>query len=186
MKNQFNQIFKSAVALTLFFAILSCSNDPLVETDTLETYDFKLEKAESWEDQIEILTKAMRRFHNFEVAIAQGYVPVSPLVSGMGIHYAKFDYVDMQFDLLKPEILVYHPDENGDMQFVAAEYLYVIPDCFNLSEYPDAPEGFLGGQDEWSVNCYAGPGGWTLHAWVGLENPDGVFAAYNPVLLEED
>lgn len=186
MKNQFKHLIRSAFALTILLSILSCSSDQVVEPDNLETYDFNLEKAETWEEEIEILTKAMRRFHNIDVAIAQGYVPVSPLVDGMGIHYAKFEYVDFQFDLLKPEILVYHPDENGDMQFVAAEYLYVIPECSTRTDYPDAPDGFIGGEDEWHVNCNAGPGGWTLHAWVGLENEAGVFAPYNPALFEED
>ena len=187
MKTNLTSLKKFDKLLYLFALafLLSCSTDP-AEEEIIQTHDFKIEKAETVEDQIEMLTKATRRFHNIDVAIDQGYVAVSPLVEGMGIHYAKFEYVDMEFDLLKPEILVYHPDENGDMQFVAAEYLIVIPDCFNASEYPDAPEGFIGDSDEWEVNCYAGPGGWTLHAWVGLENGDGVFAPFNPALLEEE
>ena len=185
MKIKIFQSLKSAFIVILLFSLISCSSD-IPEEEAFEVYDFKIEKAETSEDQIEMLTKAMRRFHNFEVAVAQGYEPVSPLVPGMGVHFAKLEYVDMHFELLKPEILVYHPDKNGNMQFVAAEYLYVIPNCFDLNEYPDAPEGFLGDKDEWSVNCYAGPGGWTLHAWVGLENDAGVFAPYNPVLFPED
>jgi hypothetical protein len=185
MKNKFVQWASPVFALIFLLTALSCSKAE-VEDGVIETYDFKIEKAETVEDQLELLTKAMRRFHNFEVAEAQGYVPVSPLVPGMGVHYAKPEYVDMQFELLKPEILVYHPDENGVMQFVAAEYLYVIPECFELTEYPEAPEGFIGDQDMWSVNCYAGPGGWTLHAWVGLENADGIFAPFNPALPQDD
>ena len=90
------------------------------------------------------------------------------------------EYVDMKFDLLKPEILVYHPDENGKMQFVAAEYLIPVPNCDQTEDYT-IPEGpFIGEDDHWHLNCAAG--GWTLHAWVGLENPDGVFAPFNPTL----
>jgi len=184
MKNQFNQLIRSALALTILLSILSCSNDRVEEIETIETYDFKLEKAETWEGQIELLTKAMRRFHNFNVAIAQGYVQVSPLVPGMGIHYAKPEYVDLNFEILKPEILVYHPDENGDMQFVAAEYLIPVEDCIPNGDYTPPVVGFLGDQDHWHLNCTAG--GWTLHAWVGLENEDGVFASFNPALLEAD
>ncbi|WP_026914138.1 hypothetical protein [Christiangramia portivictoriae] len=159
--------------------ISSCSSDSL-EEETLSSYDFKLEKAETLEDQLEMLTKAMRRFHNFDVAVDQGYVQVSPLVTGMGYHYAKPEYVDAKFDLLKPEILVYHPDENGEMQFVAAEYLIPIPGCEPDADLPQPNEGFIGNNDYWKINCDAG--GWTLHAWVGLENPDGVFAPFNPRL----
>ena len=179
MKNAVLKTFKTALIFIFLFSVLSCSNDSL-EAEIIETYDFKIEKAESVEDQLEMLTKAMRRFHNFKVAEAQGYVAVSPLVPGMGIHYAKHEYVDMKFEILKPEILVYHPDENGVMQFVAAEYLIPVEDCDPLGEYTSPDDAFLGDQDHWHLNCNAG--GWTLHAWVGLENEAGVFEPFNPAL----
>ncbi len=178
MKSIILQFIKPALFIILMFAV-SCSDEPL-EEEFIESFDFKIEKAESAEDQLEMLTKAMRRFHNFEVAVAQGYIQVSPLVPGMGIHFAKPEYVDMNFEVLKPEILVYHPDENGIMQFVAAEYLIPIPDCDPAIEYSGPPEGFIGSEDIWSVNCAAG--GWTLHAWIGLENEAGVFMPTNPAL----
>lgn len=181
MKNQFTQIVKIAIVVVFSIAISSCSKDSVVEKEALETYDFKIEKAETVEDQLEMLTKAMRRFHNFDVALDQGYVAVSPLVPGMGVHYAKEEYVDMNFEILKPEILVYHPDENGVMQFVAAEYLIPIPDCDPDLNLPQPNEGFMGDDDHWEINCNAG--GWTLHAWVGLHNPAGVFQPGNPDLL---
>ncbi|MCP9198670.1 hypothetical protein MKO06_02040 [Gramella sp. GC03-9] len=178
MKNRILQIAKPVLLLFMVFAT-SCSNEQ-VEEEILKVYDFKIENAGNAEEQLEMLTKAMKRFHNFQVAEAQGYEAVSPLVPGMGVHYAKMEYVDMNFEVLKPEILVYHPDENGDMQFVAAEYLIPIPGCDPDTEYSNAPEGFIGSEDVWAVNCAAG--GWTLHAWVGLENENGVFAPYNPAL----
>lgn len=179
MKNAVLRTVKPALIFIFMFSILSCSNDNL-EPEVIETYDLKIEKAKTVDDQLEMLTKAMRRFHNFQVAIAQGYVPVSPLVPGMGIHYAKPEYVDMKFEILKPEILVYHPDENGVMQFVAAEYLIPVEECDPLGDYALPDDGFLGDQDHWHLNCNAG--GWTLHAWVGLENEAGVFEPFNPAL----
>ncbi|WP_324719991.1 hypothetical protein [Salinimicrobium sp. HB62] len=178
MKNRILLLVKPALLLILMLGV-SCSHDT-AEEEIFETLDFKLEKAETAEDQLEMLTKAMSRFQNFKVALAQGYVEASPLVSGMGIHYVKPEYVDMNFELLKPEILVYHPDENGEMMFVAAEYLIPIPECDPEIEYTNPPEGFIGSEDVWSVNCEAG--GWTLHAWVGLENDAGVFKPLNPAL----
>ena len=177
-KNLFTKPF--LVLPVLFLALISsCSSDPF-EDENLQSYDFKVEKAETLDDQLVMLTKAMRRFHNFDVAVDQGYKQVSPLVPGMGYHYAKEEYVDLKFDLLKPEILVYHPDENGKMQFVAAEYLIPVHNCDQTEDYT-IPEGpFIGEDDHWHLNCTAG--GWTLHAWVGLENPDGVFAPFNPTL----
>ena len=166
MKNNVLECLKPALVLILSLSVLSCSNENL-EEEVLETYDFKIEKAESVEDQLEMLTKAMRRFENFQVAVAQGYEPVSPLVEGMGIHYENSKYVDDKFEILKPEILVYHPDENGLMQFVAAEYLMEVEDCIqeNVDSYTAPSVGFMGDDDQWSLNCRAG--GWTRHAWVG-------------------
>jgi hypothetical protein len=178
MKTRIQKIIKSAL-LIFVMCFASCSTEP-VEEEYFETLNFKIDRAETAEDQLEMLTKAMRRFHNFEVAVAQGYVQVSPLVDGMGIHYAKEEYVDMEFNLLKPEILVYHPDENGEYQFVAAEYLIPVEDCDPNVQYTVPDAGFIGDQDHWHLNCVAG--GWTLHAWVGLENPAGVFAPFNPSL----
>lgn len=179
MKSKILSFIKPALVFVLLFSVLSCSDDP-IEEDILEAYDFKIEKAETVDDQLAMLTKAMRRFHNIEVALAQGYKPVSPLINNMGIHYEKEEYVDMNFEILKPEILVYHPDEDGVMQFVAAEYLIPVVNCEAEGDYIPPSDGFLGDQDQWLLNCRAG--GWTLHAWVGLENPDGVFAPYNPAL----
>ncbi len=178
-----NFLFRRAQLILLIFSaglFFSCSTEKDSEIDSIEVYNFKLEKATTPEAQLEMLTKAMRRFHNFDVAVAQGYIKVSELVPGMGFHFVKPEYVDMKFDILKPEILVYHPDENGVMQFVAAEYLIPVGNCDQSVDYPAPEDGFLGDQDHWHLNCQAG--GWTLHAWVGLENPDGVFAAFNPVL----
>lgn len=179
MKKTVSQFIKPALIFILMLSALSCNNVTL-EEEVLKTYDFKIEKAESVHDQLEMLTKAMRRFHNFDVAVDQGYIPVSPLVPGMGMHYAKLEYVDMNFEILKPEILVYHPDENGVMQFVAVEYLIPVEGCDPELNYTPPSDGFLGDQDHWHLNCAAG--GWTLHAWVGLENEAGVFAPFNPAL----
>ena len=39
------------------------------------------------------------------------------------------------------------------------------------------PEGFVGNEDQWAIIGSF----WTLHAWVGLENPNGVFTPINPL-----
>lgn len=179
MKNRILQLIRPAFVFILMFSVLSCSTEP-AEEEIIQSVDFKIEFAESAEEQLAMLSKAMRRFHNFNVALSQGYVQVSPLVPGMGYHFVNPDYVDMEFEILKPEILVYHPDENGVMQFVAAEYLIPVPNCDPEGGYTPPAEGFLGDDDHWHLNCNAG--GWTLHAWVGLENENGVFAPFNPAL----
>ena len=190
-------------SLCLLTAFVSCSDEPLFD-DESETASIKensiearLKKATTWQEQIEILDQKMRRFHNFKVAIAQGYTELvgpppeagGPYVPNMGYHYRNPELLDDGFNLLEPEILVYYPDEDGNMIFGAAEYLEEIPNfappsgCKNDGSVP-APEGFIGDADHWLDNC--GAGGWTLHAWVGTENPDGVFAHSNPLVPAKD
>ena len=80
---------------------------------------------------------------------------------------------DGSFDVEKPEILLYVPDGNGGMEFVAVEYAISLPSS--------RPEGFTGNEDIWAQNMNIGANGaWSLHAWVGLENPNGLFTAANP------
>jgi hypothetical protein len=45
----------------------------------------------------------------------------------------------------------------------------------------EAPEGFTGTDDVWDNNTAFQL--WTLHAWIWLANPDGIFAPFNPLLM---
>jgi len=45
---------------------------------------------------------------------------------------------------------------------------------------PPAPDGFTGTNDTWELNEEFQL--WTLHVWIELENPNGIFTARNPVL----
>ncbi len=166
----------SFVAVLIIFN--ACSKDeifPEQENGKIltETKLPNLQKGiDSWEDEIIRLRIKMRRFHNFQVAIAQGYdTDVTGYVPHMGHHYLKASLVDGNFELEKPEVLMYAPDDMGVMQFVGVEY---------LATGSEAPEGFTGTLDDWHFNSDIGL--WTLHAWVGLDNPDGIFAPFNPML----
>lgn len=104
-------------------------------------------------------------------AIEDGYRKVTECVEkkgvgAMGFHYAKKSLIDAKTDARKPEVLVYMPNKNGRYKLVAVEF---------LSTAKKRPE--LAG-----VKFENGPfpGTFALHAWVWKENPDGMFAAYNP------
>jgi hypothetical protein len=58
---------------------------------------------------------------------------------------------------------------------VAVEFISPIPD---LNNPPPPPEGFTGSRDAWAINQEYSL--WTLHVWVWKENPDGIFAPFNP------
>jgi hypothetical protein len=172
--------FNLLIPVLLLVLIMSCTNESIEEVDLTktesETLSAKKKNAATWQEQIEILDQKMQRFHNFQVSQAQGYtVQANPYVPQMGYHMLNPDLVNGEFNLLEPEILVYHVDENGNMVFGAVEYLVPVMD---LDNPPAPPTGFIGDEDHWHLNPAAG--GWALHAWVGIDNPDGVFMDFNP------
>ena len=116
---------------------------------------------------------ATAKYNDFDQAIADGYVDINVIVPEMGYHYLKMDNLNATFEYDKPEILVYNKEENGRMKLVALEY--AVP----ISLSTNAPSGFTGDNDHWSV--YQGVL-WTLHAWIWEYNPDGVFNATNPLI----
>jgi hypothetical protein len=114
---------------------------------------------------------ATAKYNNINNAIADGYVDINVVIPNMGHHYMNAGYLDGNFEIDKPEILVYSPNPaSGHMQLVAFEY--AIPNTF-----PE-PEGFTGNYDEWENNTEVGL--WLCHAWVWEYNPDGAFAHLNP------
>jgi hypothetical protein len=118
---------------------------------------------------------ATARYRNIQNAIRDGYSDISVIVPNMGHHYMKSSLVDANFEVRKPEILVYNKNHHGDFELVAVEYAVPI----NLS--PDrAPSGFTGTADVWDRNT--GFGLWLLHAWVWHYNPAGVFNPTNPLI----
>lgn len=169
-----NLIRNFAFFLGLVFC-LSCSNETLDQEITeIDSADLKIGvELETTEDQLDRLKQKMRRFHNFQVAQAQGWdVDGSGYVPNMGHHFINQDLMDGEFELLKPEALLYIPDENGNWEFLAVEYLLTEPG----PEGP-APEGFIGDEDVWFYNPSVQA--WTLHAWIVKENSAGVFVAFN-------
>ena len=126
--------------------------------------------------QLAALRNATATFHDTTKAIAAGYTtPVTGCMSsalgGMGVHWADLSRFDATVEPLRPEILVYAPKPNGELQLVAVEY--AVP----LSAWtsPEPPSAF--GR---SFHVNATFGLWVLHAWVWQPNPGGVFTDWNP------
>lgn len=110
------------------------------------------------------------KYHDVDVALADGYDMISPCVPQMGYHYQKAvaDGVDRELDPLDPEILVYAPHANGELKLVAVEYAsWPAAELFGEAFAPPAEAG-------------EGPQFHTLHVWVWKHNPDGMFEAHNP------
>lgn len=127
------------------------------------------------------LKAATAEYIDFNMAAAAGYdVDATGYRMQMGHHFVKGDLVDGVFELEKPEILIFEPDDNGAMQFVGVEYIVPIADMKNPQP---PPEGFSGRFDKWEINTEFNV--WMLHAWIIKENPKGVFKAMNPGIPDE-
>lgn len=164
MKTSINTV---VMMLSLIMILTSCSKDD----------DVPAQQLEAWELEIEQLKAATSQYEDINVALNQGFFDASGYVPNMGHHYILPPRFEDGFDLLNPEILLYAPDGNGGMEFVAVEFGMVVPDPENPGT---PPEGFTGDLDEWHFNHELSQ--WQLHVWIARENPDGIFAAQNPTL----
>ena len=134
-------------------------------------------------DGIEEVLTALRRvtqpYRNFNAGVAAGYgaqlTPCmeSPPAGGMGFHYGNPAYIDGVVQGLKPEILMYEPKKNGDLQLVGVEY--VVP--FTAWTQPNPPS--LAGVPFHRNNAF---GLWVLHAWIWKQNPSGTLSDWNPTV----
>ena len=102
--------------------------------------------------------------------------PPNPKVSGTGIHT----------DFLTPSILIYEPQANGSLTLVAVENLafadawkgagHVNPPTFHGVAYnymADDPATKADDAHQFAPH-------WDRHVWIYRENPNGVFAPFNP------
>lgn len=120
-------------------------------------------------DLLDDIRAATARFHDVAEAEAAGYATDGGCVPMMGYHYVNGIHESADIDPLEPNILVYAPDAHGDLQLVAVEY----------GTFAEGAELFGVGFDPPGD---PGPPFSTLHAWVWLGNPDGTFAAHNPLV----
>lgn len=122
--------------------------------------------------QLEEVRHAAARFLDVQAALDAGYVDIGVFYPNMGHHYLKPDILDDRFDAGQPELLVYVDDTcSGGRRLVAIEY--AVP----LALARNAPAGFVGADDRWTINQQFQL--WTLHAWLYEYNPAGVFASHN-------
>lgn len=162
MKNLKQPLQQLFYLLPLILVVVSCDKD---DDDTAET----------WQLEIDQLKAATAKYVDINVATDEGFFDASGFVPNMGHHYILPPRIDDTFVLEEPEIILYAPDANGNMEFVAVEYAVPIKDLDNPGS---PPEGFTGDEDEWEINPNLSQ--WQLHVWIVKENPDGIFAPHNP------
>ncbi len=124
---------------------------------------------------------ATARFRDINVALAEGYAPGTPCVSGpnsgaMGVHLINAGLLTKEVNAETPEALIYEPLPDGRMKLVGVEIITFASDWVNevpvldghLLHYVAAP------------NRYGIPAFYEIHVWAWRNNPDGTFADWNP------
>jgi hypothetical protein len=138
---------------------------------------------------IDKVRAATARYVDINVALAEGFVPATPCVSGpdtgaMGVHLVLPARIgDATLNAEQPEALIYEPLANGSMRFVGVEFI-VLASVWasnnpgggtpaldgNLLNYIGAP------------NRYGLPALYELHVWAWQHNPMGSFADWNTLV----
>jgi hypothetical protein len=134
------------------------------------------------QDDLAQVRKATARYHRTSVAETEGYqlVPgldhcfTNPGVGAMGYHYINVDLLDLELDPLRPEAMVYAPGPEGQLQLAAVEYIVPAQAWEEAGSY-DLPS-VLGR----NLHLNEALGVYVLHAWIFMNNPDGIFEDWNP------
>ena len=155
--------FPFVIALATALLFVSCAKD-----------EDEAPQLEAWELEVEQLKSATNKYLDFSIAENEGRIDVSGYVPNMGHHYLNTGLADGVFELEKPEVILYVPDTDGNMQMVAVEYSIAPEDPDNPGS---PPEGFTSDLDQWHFNEMVGH--WQLHVWTILDNPNGIFAPFN-------
>ena len=132
------------------------------------------------------IRQATAQYHRVEAAIADGYVQGSTCEArngqGIGIHYRKGSLFDGVVDPAHPEVLVYEPRTNGDIELVSVAF--IVPAAAWDPTHDGPP--MLGDQalEDKRVPDWSGPPfpSYALHVWVWKENPNGMYALTNPLV----
>ncbi len=129
---------------------------------------------------------ATARFVDINVAIAEGWKPATPCVSGptggaMGVHFVLPSRIpDGVLNASEPEALIYEPGRDGSMRLVGVEFIVIADDWTKAHPEGGAPsvDGHLTNYVG-SPNRYGLPAFHELHVWAWEGNPQGSFADWN-------
>jgi len=149
------------------------------------------------QDDLARVRRFTARYHRVEAAEAAGYrlgwvngagrlivntCIARPAAAGggaMGFHYFNADLMATdEVDVLRPEVLVYAPDDDGRLHLAAVEWV-ARSATSNPPGVSTAPS-VLGMPMHIIAPAPAGPAFYLTHAWIWRENPAGMLADWNP------
>lgn len=140
----------------------------------------------SGDSGLDAARKASDKYHDVNVAIAEGYVATENCVSSpdgaMGFHYVNPGLArDPSLDIEKPEILLYIPTGEG-VKLAGIEYSFGIAGPGDpIPNPPPAPPVMFGQTFNGPMESHGpdGPPHYDLHVWVWEDNPLGTFEDFN-------
>ncbi len=127
---------------------------------------------------IDEVREATASYHDYEAGKDAGWnlqlsdCVAHPELGGMGFHYGRMEYMDGRVNYLEPQVLLYAPAGEEEMEFVGVEY--IVPFEI-LPEDSEPPVLFF---HEFRKNPMQEI--WALHVWTEKHNPSGMFADWNP------
>ncbi len=134
---------------------------------------------------LETVRQATARFRDINVALAEGWVPATPCVSGpdagaMGVHFAQpARKADGTVPPEAPQFLIYEPMSDGSMRLVGVEFFVLVSDWETKNgAVPAVLDGNLMNLIS-SPNRYGLPPFYEMHVWAWEDNPKGTFADWN-------
>ncbi|MCA1823061.1 MAG: hypothetical protein LC640_02090 [Frankia sp.] len=186
--------------------IAGCGSDAADKTNTAgETPGATQSSADPSTAQLEAVRTSTAAFADVAAAKAAGYTvwspdPMAPKPScpsapegKMGYHLvnpalrgtpAKAAEADATLDPAKPEQLLYQKKADGTLELVGVEYLVFKAAWEREHGAGAAPPQVLGQPVPASKHSFKTGGPeiehYELHVWLHAENPNGMFAAYNP------
>jgi len=132
-------------------------------------------------DEVSVMIEEVRQltqpFKDHNVALQAGWdtdlsgCVEHPTEGGMGHHFGRMTYFDGRINHLEPQVLLFLPDSNGDMEFLGVEY--IVPFAIHSAE-ADPPILF---DQQFHKNHEQEL--WALHVWTERENPNGMFYGWN-------
>jgi hypothetical protein len=131
-------------------------------------------------DLLKAVKHQTSRFNSTVQATRAGYVMdahcvVHPQLGGMGYHWVNHGLIDPVFDPMRPEALLYAPGKGDNYRLAGVEYIVI--DVGQDHPHFDGHPFDVGGVPPLMA---AGVPHWSLHVWVHLENPEGLFQPFNP------
>jgi hypothetical protein len=135
---------------------------------------------------IDKVRNATARYLDINVALAEGFVPATPCVSGpdtgaMGVHFVLPARISGGvLNAEQPEALIYEPMSNGAMRLVGVEFI-VLESVWAAKNPPPSVPALDGNLLNYIAypNRYGLPAFYEIHVWAWQDNPKGSYADWN-------